>query len=66
MADQYWWCLKHGRVETSPRCAATWVRGPFDTQEAARNHAERADARDEAWEQADEAWDAWPGQEGGD
>lgn len=61
MADEYYWCLKHSRVEGEGRCGAAWIRGPFDSEEAARNYADRADKRNEAWEEADEEWNAWPG-----
>ena len=60
MADEFFWCLKHERVEQRPqRCGAAWIRGPFTSADAARNYAERAEQRNEEWEDADDRWDAW-------
>jgi hypothetical protein len=72
MADDtsWWWCLTHSRPEQGVASPAEERLGPYPTQDAAQSWRERHDTRQDSWEDADEAWDAWPSdrrdpQEGG-
>lgn len=54
--DQYWFCLKHHRVETvEDLCPAKHRLGPYDTEAEAARALEIAQERNEAWESADRA-----------
>jgi hypothetical protein len=59
MADEQWyWCQRHGRVEpASHSCPADQRIGPFPTREAATNWQDTIQARNEAWDAADKAWE---------
>lgn len=64
MGTRWYWCRKHDRVESEQEaCRALDRLGPYDSPEAARNWRSRAEQRNEAWEEEDEAWDAWPSDE---
>lgn len=56
MSEQWYWCLRHQRVESEP-CGAANRMGPYPTREAARNWKDRVDAREDAWDADDERWD---------
>jgi hypothetical protein len=56
--EEFYWCLKHKRVEQKGHCSQTWTMGPYDSEQAARSYAERAEERDQAWEDADEEWES--------
>lgn len=63
---QWWWCRRHRRVErTEERCGERFLLGPYESAEAARNWRERAAARTDAWDEADEEWHSWPGEDQG-
>ena len=55
----FYWCRKHERVESEQHCGASQILGPYPTEAAARDHAGIAAARNEAWDDADDAWDRW-------
>ncbi|NYD58554.1 hypothetical protein BKA08_002792 [Nocardioides marinisabuli] len=56
--DQYWFCVKHHRVETvDDLCPGKHRMGPYDSREAAANALEIAQARNEEWDEEDERWD---------
>ena len=57
--DTFYWCRKHQRVEHSEHCGAAHILGPFPTAEAARDHQVVIEARNEAWDEADDQWDRW-------
>jgi hypothetical protein len=57
--DEFYWCRRHQRVEHDNPCGASRRMGPYPTAEAARGHAATAEARNEAWDAADEEWDSW-------
>lgn len=59
MADEEWfWCQRHQRAEPAPQaCRALDRLGPYSSKHAAENWRERADARNEAWEEQDRAWE---------
>ena len=64
MADdkpaEFYWCLTHKRVESTPRCGSALLMGPYETEEQARQYAETAAARDDAWQKEDEEWHGTP------
>lgn len=58
MAEQWYWCQRHGRAEPEgDACRALDRLGPYPTREAAEGWQETAAARNEAWEEQDRAWD---------
>ena len=58
---RFYWCRKHERVESDEHCGASQILGPYPTETAARDHAAIAAARNDAWDDADDAWDRWDG-----
>lgn len=59
-AEQFYWCLHHKRVETTERCGAAMRLGPYKSPDQARQYAQTAAQRDEAWEADDEQWHGQP------
>ena len=58
MAERWYWCQRHERAEPAGQaCRALDRLGPYPSREAAENWRETAAARNEAWEDQDEAWD---------
>jgi hypothetical protein len=55
--DQWWFCLKHLKVEHGPGCANKDRMGPYASQEAAAGALQTARERDEAWRRQDGALD---------
>lgn len=55
-AGQFYWCLRHERVESTDRCGAEMRMGPYATAEEAQAYSEKAKARNEAWAEEDERW----------
>jgi hypothetical protein len=55
MADQYWYCVKHHRVETDNGCTAIDRLGPYPSREEASRALEKAKERNEAWDN-DPSW----------
>jgi hypothetical protein len=55
---QYFWCLEHQRVESGDEvCRAEQRMGPYPSPEAARNWKQTSEARNDAWDEADEDWE---------
>jgi len=56
MADSQWWyCLKHGTVESGDQvCKATDRLGPYGSREEAEHALERVAERNERWDAQDE------------
>ncbi len=52
----WYWCLRHGHAEQGPGCPAEVRLGPYESPEAAAAFAERAEARNERWEDEDRRW----------
>jgi len=55
--QQWYWCLRHNRVESEDRCGAELRMGPYASPEAAAKYAETAQARDDAWAEDDDRWE---------
>jgi hypothetical protein len=53
--DKFWYCVKHHAVEGPDGCGPIDRLGPFDTQEEASHALEKADQRNQEWED-DPAW----------
>ncbi len=49
MSD-YWFCLKHHRVEQGEDCALRDRLGPYATQEEAASALEKVEQRNEEWD----------------
>lgn len=57
MTTNYYWCLKHDRVETDDdKCDVAQLLGPFKTHGEAVNALDTVRRRNEAWEAEDERW----------
>lgn len=54
--EQFYWCLRHKRVESTERCGAELRMGPYATAAQAQAYAETAEGRNEAWDEDDERW----------
>ena len=58
MADEmpeYWYCLKHGTVETEQLCPGAERMGPYPSREQAEHALELAAQRTETWDK-DPRW----------
>ncbi len=54
---EYYWCLRHHRVESGDDvCAARYRLGPYPTPTDAEHALERVAERNATWEAADEQW----------
>ena len=56
---QWWWCLKHSTVEQGDGCANMSRLGPYASEQEAAGALDRAKARTEANDAADQAEDDW-------
>lgn len=52
-SEQWWYCLRHMRVEPAKGCANRHRLGPFATAEEASRALEQAAERNEEWVRAD-------------
>jgi hypothetical protein len=56
-ADQYYWCLKHHRVENgTTRCKSDNLLGPYGSTAQAEMALQRVRERNEAWDAEDARW----------
>lgn len=55
-AGQFYWCLRHKRVESADRCGAELLMGPYPSAAEAESYADKAKTRNEAWDDEDERW----------
>ena len=55
-ATEFYWCLRHQRVESTDLCPADQRMGPYPSPEAAERFAETAKSRNEDWAAEDERW----------
>jgi hypothetical protein len=57
MSEQYYWCIRHDRVERAGQaCAERFRLGPYPSAEEARAWKQRRDAREDRWDAEDRAW----------
>lgn len=65
MAEKYYWCLTHSRVETEDgRDDPDSALGPYDSPEAAQDWKATNEARNDQWEADDRAWEGEDDQPG--
>ena len=50
MSDDFWYCVKHSRVEGPEGCANKDRLGPFATEAEASRALETAQERNEVWD----------------
>jgi hypothetical protein len=50
MAERYYFCVKHHAVETDDGCTAINRLGPYDTREEAEHALEKAEQRNQEWD----------------
>ncbi len=55
--EQWYWCLKHRRVEQGPGCPPEERMGPYPSREAARNWQQKARQRNQSWDEDDARWE---------
>ncbi|WP_433441476.1 hypothetical protein [Nonomuraea sp. CA-141351] len=51
---QWWFCLKHMRVEPDQGCPNKDRMGPYESEQEAAGALERAAARNKTWDEAEE------------
>ncbi|MFF4778457.1 hypothetical protein [Microtetraspora fusca] len=57
MSGQWWFCLKHMRVEPEKGCPNKDRMGPYATEAEAARALQTASERNETWQVQDEEWD---------
>jgi hypothetical protein len=57
VSDQWWFCLKHMRVEGEKGCPNKDRLGPYESKEAAERALQTASERNEAWRKQDKEWE---------
>jgi hypothetical protein len=55
MSDEWWFCLKHQKVEHGAGCANADRLGPYATEAEAAGALQRAAERNEEWD-SDPRW----------
>lgn len=50
MSERWYFCLVHQRVEPELACAHSQRLGPYDSSEEAAQALEKAQARNDAWD----------------
>lgn len=53
---EWYWCMKHGAAEEGLVCKADDRLGPYPSEQAARAWRETSEAREDRWQEQDEAW----------
>lgn len=53
-SGQWFWCLRHERVEPREGCGPADRLGPYPTREAAEHWQDQVQARNDAWDNWDE------------
>jgi hypothetical protein len=56
MSSRWYWCLRHERPETEGECPNDLRMGPYESPEEAARYKDRAEARNERWDEDDKAW----------
>ncbi|MBP2702561.1 hypothetical protein JOL79_01940 [Microbispora sp. RL4-1S] len=57
VSDQWWFCLKHMRVEPEKGCPNKDRLGPYESESAAADALKTASERNKAWAEKDREWD---------
>ncbi|RJL32860.1 hypothetical protein [Bailinhaonella thermotolerans] len=56
VVGDWWYCLRHMRVEHGPGCPNKDRLGPYETEAEAANAMRTAAERNEAWREQDKEW----------
>lgn len=57
MSEQFWYCVKHKRVEDESNiCPPIDRLGPYASREEAERALATAEERNEAWDEEDREW----------
>lgn len=57
-AKQWYWCLRHQRVEPADEgCANDQRMGPYPSREEAEHWKAKVAARNEEWDEEDREWE---------
>ncbi|HEY6738763.1 MAG TPA: hypothetical protein VI076_07915 [Actinopolymorphaceae bacterium] len=56
-ANEWWYCLRHRRVEPWEGCKDADRLGPYASPEAAEHALQTVAERNEAWDEEDARWD---------
>ena len=56
LSEEYWYCMKHRRVERYDETDSANRIGPFPTADAAANALQTIAEREQRYEQEDRAW----------
>ncbi|GAB4086162.1 hypothetical protein GCM10028784_27920 [Myceligenerans cantabricum] len=54
--EQYWYNTRTGKVEAGHRSSWTSLMGPYATREEAERALQRAQSRNDSWEDDDAQW----------
>jgi hypothetical protein len=55
--NEWYWCLEHQAAERADTgCAPDRRLGPYPSREAAQHWKQTLEARNRAWDAADESW----------
>ena len=55
---QWYWCLRHQRVESEDTgCANDQRMGPYPSADAAEHWKDKVESRNEAWDEEDRKWE---------
>lgn len=58
MSGDFYWCVKHGRVESGDQlCAAQERLGPYPSRGEAEQALEKVKQRNEEWDAEDARWE---------
>lgn len=57
MGDEWYYCVRHRRVEPALGCPFKDRLGPYASREEAEQALVTAQRRTEAWDEADEEWE---------
>jgi hypothetical protein len=59
-SGEWYWCLRHERVEPRAGCREEDRMGPYPTREAAEHWKDTLATRNEQWEREDREWEEGP------
>ncbi|MFF1909590.1 hypothetical protein [Kitasatospora sp. NPDC058218] len=65
LPGEWFYCIKHAKVEEGPECPAKDRLGPYATREEATHALETAEERNREWKSDDARWDDRPTEGGG-
>jgi hypothetical protein len=58
LASQFFWCLRHSRVESGDSvCPAKYRLGPYQSRSEAEHALDKVRERNDEWEAEDRRWE---------